>query len=94
MGMTLLERLWSLLPDECEVDGCCRKGMRGNEVINYPWPEQYEDIGIIMCDYCNSKYMHGDVLYVSGNMPMMVKGTGVVLSFGEVHRRKKREDEV
>jgi len=45
-----LEELWSKLPDECEVEGCERKGVRGNENIVK---------GIIMCDYCNSKAMKG-----------------------------------
>src|SRR5262245_27738359 len=39
----LWQALWSLLPDRCEVPGCSRQGIRGNEnVIN----------GRITCDYC------------------------------------------
>jgi hypothetical protein len=38
------QKLWSLLPDKCQIPGCCRKGVRGNEnVIN----------GKIVCDYCH-----------------------------------------
>lgn len=91
--MRIREWLWSLLPDQCEVQGCCRKGVRGNENIIYPWPERYTELGIIMCDYCSSKYRNGDVLYVHGNMPMIAQGRGVVKSFGEAQRRKKRETE-
>lgn len=44
MFRTILEFFWRLLPDRCEVDGCCRKGVRGNEnIVN----------GMIMCDYCS-----------------------------------------
>lgn len=35
---------WSLLPDKCEVEGCRRLGIRGNET---------EVKGILMCDYCS-----------------------------------------
>ena len=38
------EWFWSTLPDKCEVDGCRRMGIRGNE--------NRED-GILMCDYCS-----------------------------------------
>ena len=91
--MRIREWFWSLLPDTCEVQGCCRKGMRGNEVINFPWPDQYKELGITMCDYCNSKYMHGEVLYVHGSMPMIARGNGVVSGMDQYLRRKKHEDE-
>ncbi|PHS61752.1 MAG: hypothetical protein COB09_16930 [Thalassobium sp.] len=40
--------LWSFRPDNCEVEGCCRKGALGNEnVID----------GVIVCDYCHMKTM-------------------------------------
>ena len=46
--MSIREWLWSLLPDNCEVDDCQRKGVRGNEnVID----------GIVVCDYCHSAMM-------------------------------------
>lgn len=33
-------------PDKCEVPGCARNGVRGNEnIVN----------GVIMCDDCNAK---------------------------------------
>jgi hypothetical protein len=45
---SLILFIWDLLPDECEVEGCCRKGVRGNEnVVD----------GVIMCDYCHAKDM-------------------------------------
>lgn len=91
--MSLREWLWSLLPDQCEVEDCCRKGTRGNENIVHPWSERYTKLGITMCDYCNSRYMNGEVLIVTGIIPMIARGTGVVQSFDEAHRRKKREDE-
>ena len=69
--MGIKQFLWSFLPDQCDVRGCCRKGMRGNENIIFPWPERYESIGIIMCDYCHSKYMDGTTLLVNGLMPMV-----------------------
>ena len=37
---------WALLPDKCQVSGCSRKGIRGNEQILY---------GIVMCDNCYAK---------------------------------------
>jgi hypothetical protein len=47
--MTLLYRLvprfiWRLLPDKCQVEGCCRQGVRGNE---------NRIDGRIVCDYCH-----------------------------------------
>jgi len=46
--MSIREWLWSLLPDNCEVNNCSRKGVRGNENIVH---------GIVMCDYCHSAEM-------------------------------------
>lgn len=90
--MGIREWLWSLLPDTCEVEGCCRKGMRGNENRIYPWPERYPDLYIIMCDYCNSKYMHGEVLNVMGILPYITRGTKVA-SFDEAIRKKRRKED-
>jgi hypothetical protein len=59
------EKLWSLLPDNCEVSDCCRKGMRGNENRIYPQPEVYPNWYIVMCDYCNSRYMDGRLIIKS-----------------------------
>ncbi len=42
--VTFAEWLWSLLPDKCEIEGCRRLGIRGNET---------EVKGILMCDYCS-----------------------------------------
>ena len=71
--MKLIEWLWGFLPDTCEVDDCCRKGVRGNENRIYPFgdlPEFY----IVVCDYCNSKYMHGEVLKIDGLLPRIIAG--------------------
>ena len=38
------EWLWGLLPDNCEAEGCCRLGVRGNE-------NRLE--GMVVCDYCD-----------------------------------------
>lgn len=46
--MRIFERLWRLLPDKCEISGCCRKGVRGKE---------NRVDGYIMCDYCHWDYM-------------------------------------
>lgn len=43
--MTLLEWLWSFLPDRCEMPHCERRGVRGNENIFG---------GKIVCDYCHA----------------------------------------
>lgn len=40
----VVEWFWSILPDKCEVDGCRRMGIRGNE---------NRIKGILMCDYCS-----------------------------------------
>jgi len=41
-----IEWAWGLLPDRCQVPGCSRQGVRGNEnVIG----------GVIVCDYCHAK---------------------------------------
>ncbi len=45
--MKLLDWLWSLLPDRCEVPGCSRQGIRGNE----NW---ITGLGLT-CDYCCSR---------------------------------------
>jgi hypothetical protein len=46
--MGWFEWLWSFLPDKCEMPGCCRQGVRGNENIID---------GKVMCDYCHSAEM-------------------------------------
>lgn len=46
--MKIIEWLWSLLPDNCQMPDCERRGMRGNEnVVD----------GITMCDGCHAKYL-------------------------------------
>jgi hypothetical protein len=44
--MTALEWFWQILPDKCEVPGCSREGVRGNE---------NRIDGKIVCDYCHAK---------------------------------------
>ena len=46
--MKLIGWIWRLLPDKCEMPGCCRQGVRGNENIV---------AGKVMCDYCHSAYL-------------------------------------
>jgi hypothetical protein len=42
----MLEFLWRLLPDKCQVADCARQGVRGNE----------NNVGgRIVCDYCYSR---------------------------------------
>lgn len=44
-----LEFLWSFLPDRCQVDGCHRDGIRGNE----------NNVGgKFVCDYCYARSDH------------------------------------
>jgi hypothetical protein len=47
--MGIVEWLWSFLPDRCEMPGCSRKGVRGNENIID---------GKRVCDDCHAKLMH------------------------------------
>lgn len=44
MLASLLEWLWNRLPDNCEIEGCSRQGVRGNENII---DEK------IVCDFCH-----------------------------------------
>lgn len=88
MGMSFREWFWSLLPDTCEVDDCCRKGMRGNENLIYPW-EDWPDFHIVMCDYCNSKYMSGELMKLDGiRGRLLVRKGGKVADFTQ--RRAQR----
>jgi len=52
------EWLWGLLPDNCEVVGCCRKGMRGNENLLTMFPL----VDVIACDYCTMRQHRGEHL--------------------------------
>ena len=80
------EWLWSLLPDTCEIDDCCRKGMRGNENRITPW-EDVPDFYIVMCDYCNSKYMSGEAMRLDGIKRVICKEGGKVADFS--YRRRQ-----
>ena len=44
--MGWVEWFWRLLPDRCEMPGCDRRGVRGNEnVVD----------GLLMCDDCHAR---------------------------------------
>lgn len=88
----ILQWVWKWLPDECEVRDCCRKGMRGNENIIYPFKDDdlLKDFYIIMCDYCSMRYNRGEVLNVSGTLPKMLVNPKKVVSF-ETRRKQRRQ---
>ncbi len=46
--VAIIEPLWSLIPDRCQMPGCKRQGMYGNENV--------EEDGMIVCDYCSVRY--------------------------------------
>ncbi len=46
--MRIFEWIWRLLPDRCEVHGCSRRGVRGNESV-------IEDKRV--CDHCHAAMM-------------------------------------
>ena len=52
MFRNLRESVWALLPDKCQVHGCNRAGMRGNENRASIAIGKY----VLMCDYCWSQY--------------------------------------
>ena len=62
--MRLKQWLWGLLSDNCEIEGCCRRGMRGNEnVIQLPIFEgAWTKMPVICCDYCSSRQYDGAIL--------------------------------
>lgn len=75
--MRILESVWRLLPDKCEVEDCCRKGVRGNENLIYPFKDDpfvdyMHDFYIVMCDYCTMRYNRGEVLNVHGSLPRLI----------------------
>lgn len=46
MLQAIYKWFWCLLPDKCEVPGCSRQGIRGNEnIVN----------GRVTCDHCHTK---------------------------------------
>jgi len=89
--MKILERVWSFLPDTCEVHDCCRKGVRGNENRVYPFPD-ISDFYIVMCDYCNSRYMAGEVMKVNGITSRMIVSKGSPVIDFKTRRRKREID--
>jgi hypothetical protein len=50
--MTLFEKLWAWLPDRCQMPGCKRRGIRGNE--------QIVD-SLRMCDECATKHVEREI---------------------------------
>lgn len=50
----IVEWLWSFLPDQCEIEGCCRNGVRGHENIVY-----IEGRPRLVCDFCHTKLAAG-----------------------------------
>lgn len=88
--MRIREWLWSLLPDTCEVDDCCRKGMRGNEnrIKCHAYPEFY----ITMCDYCSSRYERGEVMPISGLTDMIMLRNRSGITEMKIYKRDKRND--
>lgn len=90
--MKLREWLWRLLPDQCEVSDCCRKGVRGNENIIYPFEddEMLKEFYIIMCDYCNSKWVRGEVMNVTGTLPRMLANPKKIVDF-KTRRKQRRQ---
>lgn len=90
--MKILEKIWSFMPDTCEVRDCCRKGVRGNENRVYPFPDDdlWKEFYIVMCDYCSSRYERGEVMGVHGNLPRLItKPKGTVIDF--VRRQKEKK---
>ena len=85
--MKFKEWFWRLLPDTCEIDDCCRKGVRGNENRIYPFPES-EEFFIVVCDYCNSKYMSGEVLKLDGISSRLIVKEGAQIVDFKYRRRK------
>ena len=63
MWNKLLERLWRLLPDNCQHDYCEGHGVRGNENL-YPRAGTLKPI--VLCDYCSVRYDKEGQLMVNG----------------------------
>ena len=89
--MGLLESAWKLLPDECEVDECCRKGVRGNE-NRIPFPGIAEDFYIIMCDYCSMRYDRGEPLVIKGLPLQLLNPKSKVVCMLAAKRKKRGAD--
>lgn len=89
--MNLKEWFWGLLPDTCEVDDCCRQGMRGNENRIYPFVHSPE-FHIVMCDYCSSKYERGELLRVEGLNDMIISKGSTLVELSQYRRRKNIEE--
>lgn len=55
----ILEWVWSLFPDHCEMPDCSKRGVRGNENLVD---------GKVICDYCytrlyiNDKTLHEELV--------------------------------
>lgn len=88
--MSILQWMWGLLPDTCEVDDCCREGVRGNENRVYPFKE-VPDFYIVMCDYCHSEYLEGIALKVTGLKDMIIVRGSPIVELSQYKKRKKFE---
>lgn len=49
MIRSIFEYFWRLLPDKCQMPGCRRKGVRGNE---------NRIDGVVMCDDCHAQMLY------------------------------------
>jgi hypothetical protein len=79
-----------LLPDECEVSGCCGKGLRGSETKVYPFPH-WTTFYIVMCKYCLEEYDHGRILRVDGLSDMIVSKNSKFVELSQYRRRRNAE---
>jgi hypothetical protein len=70
----IYEWFFRLLPDQCEGDDCCRKGVRGNE--NYV--EVEPGVFRILCDYCTVNHQ----VKPEGQGVQLENGTMLVFSEG------------
>ncbi len=54
--------MWSFLPDKCQIPGCCRKGVRGNEnvytklTLTDLMGRSIEVEHVVACDYCSARF--------------------------------------
>jgi len=62
----LMGWFWSFLPDKCQIPGCCRKGVRGNEsvilmaTITDKRGRSIKIQNLVICDYCHSLFIRWD----------------------------------
>ena len=62
------EMAWKWLPDKCEIKGCPRTGVRGNENYLMIGGQQIDEMryaplyGVTLCDDCHACYLEGHIL--------------------------------